>query len=449
VLPIAIAMLTGAAIDCLRERRGERRLLWGVGGAALAVAAVIRFAHSGGRAQFVGWAPVITVVVALIVVAAVLAARTSTQNGAGVLPIVAATLLVITVIAQPAGLELTGSWLGWPEHRRLQRIWNADESGKETLLAYTSDTDLGGAGEFLQARLAEGEPFRYLGYAGLDYPGDEDRAGSYGSRPFAPYLIAILVNGRPFFLELEEIQGYNPVQLRRYAEFITAVNGEPMDYHYLYVTAAGTASPLLDLLNLRYVVIDASLPPNREDVVALTTGRNEVFRSDEVVIFEDPEALPRAWIVHDARQVERGAALPLLTSGQIDPRQTALVEGGLPADSAPPDSTGGDSTVVTHWEPDALTIAVEASAPGLLVVSENYASGWSATVDGTDVEILPTDHTLRGIPIPAGSYNVELRFSPPGMRAGMVISLLAIAAMIATFAVAGWGWVAGRRKHAP
>ena len=96
-----------------------------------------------------------------------------------------------------------------------------------------------------------------------------------------------------------------------------------------------------------------------------------------------------------------------------------------------------------------MTIAVEASAPGLLVVSENYADGWIATVDGEEVEILPANHILHGIPIPAGTYNVELRFEPPGLRVGMIISGLAVAAMIATFAVTGITWATSRRrKHA-
>ena len=52
---------------------------------------------------------------------------------------------------------------------------------------------------------------------------------------------------------LEDVQGYNPLQLRRYAEYLAAVNGGPEDYHWAVVY--NLQSRLLDLLNLRYVAI--------------------------------------------------------------------------------------------------------------------------------------------------------------------------------------------------
>ena len=446
VAPIAIAVLAGATIDSLGALRGRRRLLWAAGGGALAAAAVAWFADSGGRVRFVGWPPVIAAVVALILVASVLAVRTSATRGvAGAWHGLAPALLAVCVFAQPAGIELTGSWLGWPAHPALERIWNPDESREQVLHAYASETAADPAGAFLQAQQAAGEPFRYLGYGGFAYIGDGVRTGAYASFPLDARLIAVVLNGRPFFLDLAEIQGYNPVQLRRYSEFVTAMNGQPLDYHYLYLLPNGLRSPLLRLLNVRYLVLDASLPPGRDDVVAITTGRREVLRTEQVVVYEDPAALPRAWIVYDVQQVARGEALTLLQTGAIDPRQTALVEGELPVVAAPSGSAAA-SAAVTHWEPDAITVAVETGAPGLLVLSEVYADGWRAYVDGERVDILPTDHILRGIPVPAGSSVVELRFDPPAYRAGMAISGLALAAMAATFATAGIAWATDRRR---
>jgi len=52
---------------------------------------------------------------------------------------------------------------------------------------------------------------------------------------------------------LEDVQGYNPLQLRRYAEYIAAINGGPDDYHWSLVY--NLQSKLLDLLNVRYVML--------------------------------------------------------------------------------------------------------------------------------------------------------------------------------------------------
>ena len=94
-----------------------------------------------------------------------------------------------------------------------------------------------------------------------------------------------------------------------------------------------------------------------------------------------------------------------------------------------------------------MTIATQAAAPGLLVVSEVYESGWRAYVDGDEVEILPTHHALRGVPIPSGEHTVEMRYDPLSLRLGLWISGIATAAMVAVFIIAGWSWLSGRVRR--
>jgi hypothetical protein len=240
---------------------------------------------------------------------------------------------------------------------------------------------------------------------------------------------AILVNGRPIFLNLDEIQGYNPLQLQRYVDFVTAMNGERQDYHTAYLMPSGTSSPLLDLLDVRFVLVDASLPRYREDVVALREGRREVFRNNEVIIYETEDFPGRAWIVHEALLVGPNEALPLLTSGAVDPRVTALLEGPVPPVAVP---GSGDSEVaqVTRVDPDGLTLSTTSSADGVLIISEVYANGWRAWVDGAETPVLPAFHALQGIALPAGDHEVTLRYEPLSLRLGLWISGLAFLAFL-------------------
>jgi hypothetical protein len=352
-------------------------------------------------------------------------------------------LVLVVALVIPTGLELTGSWLGWPPNRRWEPHWRADPSWEEALRTDVQSTDPGGAGDFLQSQLAETGPFRYAGYGGFGYPSDEARADSYMARRFEPAIQALLVNGRPIYLGLYDIQGYNPLHLARYDEFMTALNGAPQDYHTAFLLPSGLESPLLDLLDVRYVALDAELPRRRKDVATLTAESRRVFRAPNVDVYERSANLPHAWIVHDVREVARGEALPLLTSGAIDPYQTALVEGTPPETGNPPDSAAEAATVVSY-EPDAVTIATDTAAPGLLVVSEVYASGWRAFVDGAEVPVLPTHHVLRGVPLPAGQHTVTLRYDPLSLRVGLWVSGVAAVAMMAAFVVAGRGaWRGG------
>ncbi len=43
-----------------------------------------------------------------------------------------------------------------------------------------------------------------------------------------------------------------------------------------------------------------------------------------------PRALPRAWIVHEARQERSETALRLLQDGAVDPRRTVFLEKQVP-----------------------------------------------------------------------------------------------------------------------
>jgi hypothetical protein len=347
------------------------------------------------------------------------------------------TLLLTLVVLQPTGLELSGSWLGWPRSEYWEQRWHPDPAAMPALMHETGPRDPNGVGQFLQAQLARAGPFRYAGYGGVGYPGDAAREASYMARRFDPAVQALLVNGRPIFLGLYTTQGYNPLQLQRYVEFITALNGAPQDYHTAFLLPDGIASPLLDLLAVRYLVIDAALPPARADVAALTAGRREVFRTADAIVYARDPAPPHAWVVHDVREVARGEALPLLTSGAVDPWRTALVE-GTPSEVRQPPPGAAESARVTHYGPDRLAIATDAAAPGLLVVSEVFASGWRAYIDGRQAPILPTHHALRGVPLPAGEHTVELRYEPWPLRLGLAISAIAVVAMLVSFLAVAW-----------
>jgi hypothetical protein len=330
---------------------------------------------------------------------------------------------------------------GWDE------FWDPDPKLATAPETHIAPDDPGGAGDFLRERLAEDGPFRYAGYAGSGYPGDERGRFTLMQRRSGDEIKAILVNGRAIFLDLYDMQGYNPTQLGRYVDFFTTMNGGRQDYHLAEVRHGGVESPLINLLNVRYLLIDPRIPLDRPDVAGLTRDRPLVFENQFVRVYENLEAQPHAWIAHDLRHVSREQAFVLLQGRAIDVRRVALVEHGFPPVSPLPDGTV-ETVTITDYQPERIRLAVSAAADGLLVLSETYASGWSATVDGDPVEIYPTDLALRGIPITAGTHQVELTYRAPWLREGLLISLLAHLALVATVASLVWTWRI-RSHHKP
>jgi hypothetical protein len=428
------AMLAAAAIEGLPAWRGRRRMAPVV--ATPFVLLVIVAIVLQTRGIFLGWPPLLAAAIAtLLLVIYVAAPAPETLQ-------VVPPLLLATALIFPTGLELTATWLGWPQDRAIARQLSHDTSAEVALAEEVRRDDPGGAGEFLQAQQAASGPFRYVGYGGVLHPGDEARGHNYMERRLDPAVQAILVNGRPIFLNLDEIQGYNPLQLQRYVDFVTAMNGERQDYHTAYLLPSGTSSPLLDLLDVRYVLIDASLPQNREDVIALREGRREVFRNNQVIIYETEDFPGRAWIVHEAQEVGPDEALPLLISGVVDPEVTALLEGPVPP-VAVPGSGASEVAQVTRVDPDGLTLSTTSTADGVLVISEVYANGWRAWVDGAETPVLPAYHALQGIALPAGEHEVTLRYEPLSLRLGLWISGLAFLAFLAAALWRLWAHLQG------
>ncbi|MBA2277994.1 MAG: YfhO family protein, partial [Chloroflexia bacterium] len=326
-----------------------------------------------------------------------------------------------------------------------ERQWSNDPVIERAVAAMLDREDAGGAGAFLRQQQAAHGPFRIAGYSGIGY--EPAPVASYPERRWEPGVLAILVNGRTMRLGLYDMQGYNPLQLRLYTDYLAALNSRPQNYHHANLLPGGFHSPLLDLLNVRYLLVDARIPADRADVAALRDGRQEVFRNDEVVIYENWEALPHAWVVHDVRSATPPAALALLASGQANPRWTAFVE-GRPPPLAPATGTPVETAFITSYEADSLRVEVNATGAGLLVLSEVWAEGWQAAVNGVPAPILRTDGALRGVPIQAGHHTVELWYAPRSLQLGLLISGVATVAMLASFAAAAVSWTNGRGARA-
>ena len=229
------------------------------------------------------------------------------------------------------------------------------------------------------------------------------------------------------------IQGYNAIQLSRYSEYMEALNGRKQDYHDADVFPRGLDSPLLDLLGTRYIVVPSNIDSESpERLRELERDLPTVYQDSSAKVLVNRQALPHAWIVHSARQTTKDKALELLSSGEVDPGKTALLEKTPPRLTESPTSAR-DRVSIESYKANAMRIKVGSEADGLLVLGDVYYPAWKAYVDGERVQLYRADHLFRAVPIPAGEHTVELRYESWPLRIGMAISLLtslAFAALI-------------------
>ena len=283
-----------------------------------------------------------------------------------------------------------------------------------------------GASEFLRSHTEE-QPARYFGY-GPRRLGDR-WSFNYNNWFAERDTSALLASNMGTPLGLQSIQGYNAVHIARYDEYMEALNGRRQGYHNADVVAQGLDSPLLDLLNVRYMVVPADVDADQDELRGLKDTLPTVYGDDRVEVLENRDALPRAWIVHSARRLPQTEALKELGSGAVDPRQTALLE-RPPPDLDLPDDRSADRATVTGYEADRIGLKTATGARGLLVLSEAYYPAWKAYVDGEPAPLYVADHVLRAVPVPAGEHTVELRYESWTLRTGLAVSLSAYLALV-------------------
>jgi hypothetical protein len=188
----------------------------------------------------------------------------------------------------------------------------------------------------------------------------------------------------------------------------------------------------LGLMSTSDLLISPGAPPLRGPEL------REVYKGRDAVIYRNKKALPRVFVVGRQRTVgSEREALVAATAPGFDGRRVAVTERELPG--LPQDDGGGaaaaGSARLVSYEPERVVARASASRAGLLVLTDLDYPGWKATVDGRDVPIERVNYLLRGVPLSAGTHEVEFRYEPASFRAGWIISLLSAIAVLAVGAV--------------
>jgi uncharacterized membrane protein YfhO len=94
------------------------------------------------------------------------------------------------------------------------------------------------------------------------------------------------------------------------------------------------------------------------------------------------------------------------------------------------------------YDCNEVSINASLTAPGLLVLTDNYLPDWKVYVDGKPAELLQAYHTFRAVALPAGEHDVAFRYESKYYKLGSYVSLLAVIFLCGTF---GFAFIRRRR----
>ena len=217
----------------------------------------------------------------------------------------------------------------------------------------------------------------------------------------------------------KSIGGYHAAKLRRYQELIDAHITPEMQSLFSAISKAGgdmrevngdSIYPVLNMLNMRYIILP------------LQSGQN--------VPLQNPYTYGNAWFV-DKVHYANNANEELEAVGRLPLRHEAVADKKF--SDVLGESTIQDSvSIVTieNYEPNQLTYKVRSGQGGVVVFSEIYYPGWTATIDGEEAELGRVNYVLRALKVAPGEHEVVLSFFPKSVNRTETIAYISLAILL-------------------
>ncbi|MFV2016820.1 MAG: YfhO family protein, partial [Candidatus Heimdallarchaeota archaeon] len=89
----------------------------------------------------------------------------------------------------------------------------------------------------------------------------------------------------------------------------------------------------------------------------------------------------------------------------------------------------GQITLLAQANPNIIQIVVSTPTDSILVLSDLWFPGWSAYLDGIEIEIYRANYLLRALPIPPGSHTVEFKYRPLSFTIGASLTTITLISM--------------------
>jgi O-antigen/teichoic acid export membrane protein len=250
---------------------------------------------------------------------------------------------------------------------------------------------------------------------------------------------------------LQDVRGYDSAFPRQYLRYIQTIEQQD-DYVYNRIgpvrDARALDSPMLDLLNVKYVLTEDEIPNTKFTLVY----------SDGVRVYRNEAVAPRAFTLPQTCAVYTDNELAAM--GKYDPRQYVIVAGDKSQVASRMAQGAGSATcalrpaTVTVYKSNEVWVDVDVKEPAWLVLGDSYFPGWVAYVrpwntseeQEKELTITRVDGNFRAAQLEPGAWTVRFKYSPLSFKLGAFTTF--IAAMVLVLIVGVYVWRYAYRESA-
>ncbi|OGY18565.1 MAG: hypothetical protein A2900_03105 [Candidatus Chisholmbacteria bacterium RIFCSPLOWO2_01_FULL_50_28] len=233
---------------------------------------------------------------------------------------------------------------------------------------------------------------------------------------------------------LYSAEGYDPLYIRRYGEFMTAAEtGQlppliPRSDADITQKNETNRNRLIDLTSVKFIAAKVTDPnqPWEEEPLKYDPARFKLlWQQGKFKIYENLHALPRVSLVYDWKIIPQGKTMiKTIYDSQFNPHETILLEED-PAIEKQVGIAKGEAQI-RRYEPNFVEVMTQSEAPSLLLLTDSYYPGWRATVDGIPTQILRANYTFRAVALPADSHKVTFTYYPLSLLVGKSLSIISL-----------------------
>ncbi len=207
------------------------------------------------------------------------------------------------------------------------------------------------------------------------------------------------------------------------AQYDLTVQGKPSVIVGVYVT------PLIQPGLIHIERFDLVTPDGKQISLAHLTGRDDqrlIYRSQYVAIYENPDSLPRASLVHNTRILADESTRKQMLDPQFDPRQSLILANGVGLSAVDGAQREEESVKIIEYKPENIVIDVSAKEDGYLLLTDSWYPGWVARVDGLEEPIERGDYIFRAVRVRPGTHRVEMAYRPLSLYFGAALGFIGL-----------------------
>jgi hypothetical protein len=218
-------------------------------------------------------------------------------------------------------------------------------------------------------------------------------------------------------IDAQDLWGYDPGVLLRYAQFMYFTQGLNQDQATQYLVFQKNHR-LLKMLRCRYIFF---------------------AREGQITAEEIKDPMERIQLISHWRIMkQRDEIFKEMEKSSFDPEKTVILEESPDIKSFAGEIAGNcriEDSSVNH-----LVIKGKLEHPALLLITDSYSRGWKAVpLKGSTqaaYQVMPANYTLMAIPLSAGVHHLRLEYLPGAFILGKWVSLISLTIFFAVFCFA-------------